>query len=238
MLALDDGVGGHGASPAAELVQMLQVSRSFGTPGGDLVHAVRDVDLTVSKGEAVAFMGPSGSGKSTLLHLLGAMLSPDSGSIRVDGEDVAAMSRRELVAYRRTVGFVFQRFQLLPALSALGNVMAPVLPYRKARRVRPEAMGLLDSVGLGDRTDAVPAKLSGGQQQRVAIARALVNTPRLLLADEPTGNLDSDTGGRIIDLLLAARDRDQVTVVIATHDESVADRCDRVVRLHDGRLVS
>ncbi|MGI8694655.1 MAG: ABC transporter ATP-binding protein, partial [Geodermatophilaceae bacterium] len=219
------------------LVLMDSVSRYFPNPSGEPVRALVDVSLQIEAGEVVAFMGPSGSGKSTLLHLLGAMLPPDSGRIVVGGSDVAAMKRGELVAYRRTIGFVFQRFQLLPALSALGNVMAPVLPYRRGREVRPRAAELLETVGLGERTDAVPAKLSGGQQQRVAIARALINTPRLVLADEPTGNLDSDTGAQIVDLLLKLRDDDGVTLVVATHDEAVASRCDRVVRLRDGRVV-
>jgi putative ABC transport system ATP-binding protein len=197
-----------------------------------------DVDLDIQRGAAVALTGPSGSGKSTLLHLLGAMLPADAGRIVVDGQDVAAMRRRELVSYRRTVGFVFQRFQLLPALSALGNVLAPVLPSRPGPEVQDRAAQLLTRVGLADRLDAVPSKLSGGQQQRVAIARALLSRPRLLLADEPTGNLDSATGSQILDLLLEARDQDEVTLVVATHDVAVAERCDRVVALRDGKITS
>lgn len=219
-------------------VSIRGLSKAFPAASGGPVRALSEVDLDVRRGVAVALTGPSGSGKSTLLHLLGAMLPADSGRIVVDGEDVAAMRRRELVTYRRTVGFVFQRFQLLPALSALGNVLAPVLPSRPGPDIRDRATQLLTRVGLGDRLDAVPSKLSGGQQQRVAIARALLSRPRLLLADEPTGNLDSATGSQILDLLLEARDQDGVTLVVATHDVAVAERCGRVVALRDGRISS
>lgn len=220
----------------ADLVSIRDLGKGFPTASGEPVRALSDVDLDISRGAVVALMGPSGSGKSTLLHLLGAMLPADSGRILVDGQDIVTMRRHDLVAYRRTVGFVFQRFQLLPALSVLGNVLAPVLPMRPGKDVRDRAVQLLGRVGLADRLDAVPSKLSGGQQQRVAIARALLSRPRLLLADEPTGNLDSTTGRLIIDLLLEARDRDEVTVVIATHDATVAERCDCVVALSDGRI--
>jgi len=229
--------GKHREASDEPLVRMEDVSRSFPSPSGEAVHALVEVSVEIDAGAVVAFMGPSGSGKSTLLHLLGAMLPPDSGRIMVGGSDVAQMRRKDLVAYRRRIGFVFQRFQLLPALTALGNVMAPVLPYRRSREIRPRATELLQTVGLGDRTDAIPAKLSGGQQQRVAIARALINSPRLVLADEPTGNLDSETGAQIVDLLLKLREDDGVTLVVATHDQAVAARCDRVVRLRDGRVV-
>ena len=220
------------------LVSVRELSKAFPAASGGPVRALSDVDLDIQRGAAVALTGPSGSGKSTLLHLLGAMLPADAGRIVVDGQDVAAMRRRELVSYRRTVGFVFQRFQLLPALSALGNVLAPVLPSRPGPEVQDRAAQLLTRVGLADRLDAVPSKLSGGQQQRVAIARALLSRPRLLLADEPTGNLDSATGSQILDLLLEARDQDEVTLVVATHDVAVAERCDRVVALRDGKITS
>lgn len=221
----------------AVLVSLRDLCKGFPTASGEPVRVLSDIDLDISSGAVVALMGPSGSGKSTLLHLLGAMLPADSGRILVDGQDIVAMRRRDLVAYRRTVGFVFQRFQLLPALSVLGNVLAPVLPMRPGKDVRERAVQLLDRVGLADRLDAIPSKLSGGQQQRVAIARAVLSRPRLLLADEPTGNLDSTTGRQILDLLLEARDQDEVTVVIATHDAAVAERCDGVVALSDGRVV-
>ncbi|MGI8761357.1 MAG: ABC transporter ATP-binding protein [Jatrophihabitantaceae bacterium] len=195
------------------------------------------LDLDVCAGSAIALCGPSGSGKSTLLHLLGAMDRVDVGSIVVDGQDITALPRRQLVEYRRTVGFVFQRFLLLPALSAVDNVLAPVLPYRTEFDKDQRARELLAEVGLADRAGALPGQLSGGEQQRVAVARALINEPRLLLADEPTGNLDSATGEDVVDLVLRIRAERGMTVVLATHDMTVASRCERVVRLADGRLV-
>ncbi len=188
-------------------------------------------------GSVSALCGPSGSGKSTLLHLLGGMDRPDAGAIWADAEELTAMSSSELVGYRRTVGFVFQSFALLPALTARDNVMLPVLPYRSGKQDLVRAAELLADVGLGGREDAVPSQLSGGQRQRVAIARALMGDPRLLVADEPTGNLDSATGGEIVDLLFELRDTRGITVVIGTHDESLAARCDATVRLRDGRVV-
>ena len=149
--------------PDQNLIEVSDVSLSFDATTGHPVHALRNIELTIASGEVVALTGPSGSGKSTLLHLLGAMLAPDHGRIAVAGQDITQLSRQELVNYRRSVGFVFQRFQLLPALSALDNVIAPVLPYRRARVARPIARDLLISVGLQDKTDASPAKLSGGQ---------------------------------------------------------------------------
>lgn len=218
-------------------VELVGVSKAYRTPGGVTVHALQDVTLRVPGGSLVAVTAPSGSGKSTLLHLLGAMDAPDSGLIRVGDVDVTALDRRRAVQYRRTVGFVFQRFHLLPALGALDNVIAPVLPYRTKFDKGARAAELLARVGLGGRGDALPAQLSGGQQQRVAIARALINRPTLVLADEPTGNLDTATGGEIMDLLEQIRREESATVVIATHDPALADRADQVIRLLDGRKV-
>ena len=160
------------------------------------MHALEEVTLEVAAGSTVALAGPSGSGKSTPLHLDGALDRPDSGTVLVHGRDLSGLSRRALAEHRRTVGFVFQRFNLLPALTALDNVLAPVLPYPVAFDKERRATELLAAVGLAGREDALPSRLSGGEQQRVAIARALVNSPRLILADEPTGNLDSRTGAR------------------------------------------
>jgi putative ABC transport system ATP-binding protein len=185
----------------------------------------------------VAITGPSGSGKSTLLHLVGAMEAADGGRIVVAGYEVTSLSRREQAAYRRRIGFVFQRFHLLAALTALDNVAAPLLPYRTSFDKHERAAELLRAVGLGDRADSLPSELSGGQQQRVAIARALVNDPILLLADEPTGNVDSQTGREIMDLLLELRRERGMTVIVATHDPVMATRCDRIVRLLDGRVL-
>jgi putative ABC transport system ATP-binding protein len=217
------------------LVLVEDLVKSFGSGEGRLV-AVDGVSLRIEPGSAVALTGPSGSGKSTLLHLIGAIERADSGSVQVDGSEITAMNRRGLAEYRRSVGFVFQRYHLLPALTAEDNVAAPVLPFRVDFDKRIRARELLDVVGIGDRRTALPSQLSGGQQQRVAIARALIAHPRLLLADEPTGNLDSARTGEIIDLLLELRDTRGMTVVIATHEHDVANRCDKVIHLQDGKI--
>jgi putative ABC transport system ATP-binding protein len=219
-------------------VELVGVRRTY--PRGndeDPLIAVDDISLSIEAGAAVALTGPSGSGKSTVLHLVGAIDRPDSGNVIVDDVDVALLSRKRLPAYRRRVGFVFQRYNLLPALTALDNVLAPVLPYRVDFDKVARASELLAQVGLADRVDALPSRLSGGQQQRVAIARALIGRPRLLLADEPTGNLDSRTGTEILDRIMTLRAASGMTVIIATHDVGVAARCERVVRLRDGAIV-
>jgi putative ABC transport system ATP-binding protein len=217
-------------------VAITGLAKRFHTGGAEIV-AVDELSLELRPGSITAISGPSGSGKSTLLHLVGAIEKADAGTITVDGVAVTGLGRRRLTAYRRTVGFVFQRYHLLPALTALDNVVAPVLPYRvnfdKAGRGRE----LLAAVGLAGRERSLPSQLSGGQQQRVAIARALVARPRLLLADEPTGNLDSRTGAEILDLLVALQKEYGMTVQIATHEQHVAARCERMLRLRDGRLV-
>lgn len=201
------------------------------------IHALRGVSLDLAAGTVTAMTGPSGSGKSTLLHLLGGMDSPDAGTIEADETAVSSLSRSGLVDYRRTVGFVFQHFALMSALTARDNVMVPVLPYSADFDKRERADELLDLVGLGGRENALPSQLSGGQQQRVAIARALINGPRLVLADEPTGNLDTATGAQIVDLLLGLREQRGVTIVLATHDPALAAQCDRAVQVRDGLIV-
>jgi putative ABC transport system ATP-binding protein len=211
--------------------------KTFGT-GEGAVTAVAGADLDVEAGARVALTGASGSGKSTLLHLIGAIEKADEGTITVGTTEVTALRRAAAADYRQTVGFVFQRFHLLPALTALDNVLAAVLPrkvdFDKAARARE----LLDAVGLSNRHDALPSQLSGGQQQRVAIARALIGRPALFLADEPTGALDSATGAAVVDLILELAGTYGFTAVIATHEATVAGRCDRVVRMSDGRIVA
>ena len=218
------------------VIELRGVSKHYGLGNDQLVKAADNVTLTIAAGSLVALTGASGSGKSTLLHLIGAIERPDAGTIVSGGTEVTALRGAALAAYRRTVGFVFQRYNLLPALTALDNVIAPVLPYRTGWDKADRGRTLLAAVGLGGRERSLPSRMSGGEQQRVAIARALVNTPRLLLADEPTGNLDSQTATGILDLLTRLRQENQMTVIIATHDPQIAARCDRLIRLRDGAV--
>ena len=210
------------------------------TMGKRSLEVLRGVDLNLARGEFLALRGSSGAGKSTLLHLIGGLDLPNAGEIFFDGQNLVAFSERKLTEFRnRRVGFIFQAYHLLPELTALENVC---LPARMARiaSATVEARGreLLSRVGLKDRLDHKPSELSGGEQQRVAIARALINEPELVLADEPTGNLDSKTGGEIIELLKSLRVEKNTTLVIATHDAKVAANAERVIELVDGRIQS
>jgi len=222
---------------AGARVSVTQLQKTYGLDTGQQIRAAAGVDLTVTPGSVVAVTGPSGSGKSTLLHLIGAIDRPDSGSITVDTTPVTSLRPRQVAEYRRTIGFVFQRYNLLPALTALDNVLAPVLPYRTRFDKHARASDLLAAVGLEGRETSLPSRLSGGQQQRVAIARALINSPRLLLADEPTGNLDSNTGTAVLDLLLDLRAKHGMTILLATHDPAIAAHADRLLRMRDGALI-
>ena len=217
-------------------IELHGIGKRYGISKTQLVSAAADVTLSVGPGEFIALTGASGSGKSTLLHIIGAIERPDCGTVVVDGVTVTGLRGGALAAYRRSVGFVFQRYNLLPALTALDNVIAPVLPYRTGWDKRDRGRELLAAVGLAGREASLPARMSGGEQQRVAIARALVNSPGVLLADEPTGNLDSRTGGEILGLLGRLRESRGMTVLIATHDPQIAARCDRLIRLQDGAV--
>jgi ABC-type lipoprotein export system ATPase subunit len=206
--------------------------------GKRTLEVLRGVDLTVARGEFLALRGASGAGKSTLLHLIGGLDSPNAGEIFFNGQNLAKFSEGELTHFRnRRAGFVFQAYHLLPELDALENVCLPARMARMATaKVEARGRELLTRVGLKERADHKPSELSGGEQQRVAIARALINEPELLLADEPTGNLDSHTGGEIIELLKGLRVERQMTLIIATHDAKVAAHAQRVVELADGRI--
>ncbi len=206
--------------------------------GEQQVHALRDVSFEIHRGEFVAIMGPSGSGKSTLMNMIGALDVPTSGQLAIDGTDIGSLSRDELAALRNhTIGFVFQQFNLLARTSALDNVKLP-LTYSRPRVADPEAIArrCLEQVGLGARMDHVPSQLSGGQQQRVAIARALVNSPSLILADEPTGALDSATSLEILQLF-ESLNAQGMTIIMVTHELDVAAHARRLLRVRDGKLV-
>ena len=209
--------------------------------GGRPLEVLKNVDLEVAEREVVAVLGPSGSGKSTLLGLMAGLDEPSTGRMSLDGQDLSLLTEDERAGFRaHNVGFVFQTFHLLPTLTALENVLVPLelLGRDRPPRYRERARALLDDVGLGDRTGHYPAQLSGGEQQRVAVARAFAAEPRILFADEPTGDLDADTGARVVSLLEDLNRANRTTLVLVTHDMALAERAGRVVRLAGGAVVS
>ncbi|MEU4146005.1 ABC transporter ATP-binding protein [Streptomyces parvulus] len=220
------------------MVRVEGVRKSY-AQGTAVVHALRGVSLEVPRGELVALKGRSGSGKTTLLNIVGGLDVPDGGRVEVDGHDLAGLDEEGLLALRRDrVGFVFQSFGLIPILTAAENVGVPMRLRRAAVREREERVALLLSlVGLADHAAQRPGELSGGQQQRVAIARALANNPALLIADEPTGQLDAETGHAVMELLRAVVRSERVTALVATHDATLLDLADRVLELRDGEIV-
>ncbi|MBZ6252820.1 MULTISPECIES: ABC transporter ATP-binding protein [Streptomyces] len=223
---------------AETMVRVEGVRKSYGQ-GGAAVHALRGVSFEVPRGELVALKGRSGSGKTTLLNVVGGLDAPDAGRVEVDGRELAELDEDGLLALRRDrIGFVFQSFGLVPILTAAENVGVPMRLRRTAPREREERVELLLSlVGLADHAAQRPGELSGGQQQRVAVARALANNPALLIADEPTGQLDAETGHSVMELLRAVVRSEQVTALVATHDATLLDLADRVLELRDGEIV-
>jgi putative ABC transport system ATP-binding protein len=240
MAMVTSGQAPAGASSEVQEAYALRgVHKEYGR-GDGAVKALRDVDLIIPKGKFVAIAGPSGSGKSTLLQLLGALDRPSTGQVLCNGRDLASMSDGELSSLRReTIGFIFQQFNLIPTLTAQANVEVALAPSGVRGRERTaRARSLLETVGLSHRGDHLPTQLSGGEQQRVAIARALANRPSVLLADEPTGNLDSATGAEILAVLRELNSREGHTVIVVTHDAAIAESADTVVRIRDGRVIS
>ena len=220
------------------MIEIKNLARQF-QAGGQKVRAVDDISLKVKEGEFIVIMGPSGSGKTTLLNLLGGLDRPTNGKILVDGEDIVRLKDNDLTTYRRDmVGFVFQSFNLLTLHTAVENVSIPMIWQGEKNKDRIErAKKLLESVGLSERLFFKPTQLSGGEKQRVSIARALANAPKIILADEPTGNLDSATGGEIIKLLKQINKELKVTIIIITHDVDIARAADRIIKLRDGKVV-
>jgi putative ABC transport system ATP-binding protein len=222
------------------LIKLKNVSKVYGEETRT-IKALDHVDLKIEEGKVITIMGPSGSGKSTLLNLIGAMDEPSSGEVYVNNIEVGGLPERKLAKYRKkVVGFVFQNYYLLPNVDLIGNVLIPLIPYKISLKDRMRAIELLEIVGLGDRIHSKVGKLSGGESQRAAIARALINDPAVILADEPTGNLDSTTGKSIVELLISLTERNK-TVIIVTHDPRIAkmvsdNRNGKNIWIKDGRL--
>jgi len=223
------------SSQAGPAIALAGVNLSLGQ-GAARVHILKDISLHIGTGEAIGLIGPSGSGKSTLLMVMAGLEQADSGSVTVAGENLTGLNEDDLARFRgRNIGIVFQSFHLIPTMTALENVAVP-MELTGAPDAQDRARAELEAVGLGARLDHYPAQLSGGEQQRVAVARALAPNPAILVADEPTGNLDEDTGRQIVDLLFEGHARRNTTLVLVTHDAGLARRCGRTVRLRSGRI--
>ena len=245
---MQEASGAHQLERSAVLVHQgrhsMIVAQQLGKTypsGGRMLSVLQDVDFQVEAEEVVAILGPSGSGKTTLLGLLAGLDEPTTGRVLLDGRDLSALTEDDRAEFRsQSVGFVFQTFHLIPTLTALENVLVPLelSGVRVQGGLKARGAKLLERVGLGDRTHHYPAQLSGGEQQRVALARAFANEPKILFADEPTGNLDQETGAQVIDLLVALNREARTTLVLVTHDLALAGRAQRVVRLSGGRIVS
>lgn len=219
------------------IVETQELSKTYSN--GPEVLALDDINMSAHKGEFVSITGHSGSGKTTLLNLLGALDRPSRGRVEVDGVDISTMSGDALADFRRkTIGFIFQLFNLIPFMTALENVMLPLMPYQRDIdfHLKQRARELLKAVGISQRAQHLPGHMSGGEQQRVAIARALINRPKMILADEPTGNVDSKTGAEIMDLLQHLQKEHDVCIILATHNDALAEKAERIIVLHDGRI--
>lgn len=222
------------------MIEAIDIHKDYDHPAGK-VHVLKGIDLKIQEGEVVAIVGPSGAGKSTLLHIMGGLDKPVKGRVHFDNEDIYRLSESKRAQIRnRKIGFIFQFYHLLPEFTAVENVILPALVAKDAGAsdgYKAKAVVMLDRVGLSHRIEHKPQELSGGEQQRVAIARALINEPKVIFCDEPTGNLDSESGKGVIDLLMELNKKNRQTLVIVTHDESIAKRSHRVVQMRDGRIL-
>lgn len=221
------------------MIKLSKIFKDYEFEGGKLT-ALKNINLHIKKGDFLSILGPSGSGKSTLMHIIGLLDKPSNGAVFVDGKDVSTLSDNKLSTLRNEfVGFVFQQFNLLNKLTVLENILLPTIYSRKKLDFSPEerALYLMKRFGIDEKAGSFPNKLSGGQQQRVAIARALIMNPSLILADEPTGNLDTKTGEKILDLLAELNKKDRLTLIIVTHEKNVADRTKRKIQIIDGEII-